>query len=257
MVFGWIKGRRRRRLLAEPFPESWRETLRRRVRQYQYLPAAQQDRIQQIVRVMVAEKDWAAAAGFEATDEMRVTIAGMAAMMVSGLDDPYYYDRLNTVVIHRGTIRFSPNQAALNPNLPSSGALDGVAWQRGPVLVSWAAVRDERRGPSQGRNVVIHEFAHHLDGLNGAMDGLPPLPPEAQDHWQEVTDQELEWLEEDARRGEPSLLDHDGAESPAEFFAVASERFFELPHELRRLHPDLYDALTEFYRQDPTEWMPR
>jgi Mlc titration factor MtfA (ptsG expression regulator) len=257
MIFGWLKTRRRRRLLTEPLPDAWREVLRRRVRQYQYLPAAQRERIEQIVRVMIAEKDWAAAAGFEMTDEVRVTVAGIAALIVSGLDEPYFYDRLSTVVVHRGTIRFSPDHAAGNPHLPNSGPLDGVAWQRGPVLVSWAAVRDERRGPTQGRNVVIHEFAHHLDGLNGAMDGIPPLPPDAEDHWRDVTEQELQWLEEEARHGEPSLLDHDGAESPAEFFAVASERFFELPHEMCHLHPDLFEALAEFYHQDPTRWMPR
>ncbi len=257
MIFGWLKSRRRRRLLAEPFPPEWREILRRRVRQYQFLPAVQQDRVCQIVQVMVAEKDWAAAAGFEITDEMRVTIAGIAGMMVSGLDEPYFYDRLETIVVHRGTVRFAPEQAATNPHLPDSAALDGVAWQRGPVLVSWAAVRDERRGRSAGSNVVIHEFAHHLDGLNGSMDGVPPLPVEAEARWAEVADQELAWLEDDARHGAESLLDYYGASSPAEFFAVASETFFELPHPMQRRHPELYAALVDFYRQDPTTWLPR
>lgn len=244
-------------MLQEPLSAHEREVLRRRVRQYQYLPAAQQQRTDAIVRVMLAEKEWAPAAGFEVTAEMRLTIAGIAAMMVSGLDEPYFYDRLSTVVIHRDTIRFNPHVAALNPHLPDSGALEGVAWQGGPVLVSWAAIRDERRGPSEGHNVVVHELAHHLDGLNGAMDGMPPLPPEARQRWEEVTQQELAWLEQDARQGAPSLLDHGGAESPAEFFAVASERFFELPHELEHDHPELHGLLAEFYRQDPARWMPR
>jgi MtfA peptidase len=257
MVFGWMKSRRRRRLLAAPFPAPWEETLRRRVRHFQHLPAAQQERVRQIVPVMLGEKEWAAAAGFTLTDEMRVTIAGIAAVIVSGLDEPYFYDRLHTIVVHEGTIRFPPHQLAVNPHLPDSGALDGVAWQRGPVLVSWAAVRDERRGRSAGSNVVIHEFAHHLDGLNGAMDGVPPLTPDAEQRWHEVANQEFEWLEDDARRGEPALLDYYGASSPAEFFAVASEAFFEQPHEMRRLHPELYDELAAFYRQDPTQWLPR
>lgn len=257
MVFGWMKGRRRRRLLAAPFPAPWSEVLRRRVRQYQYLPAAQQDRIRTIVQVMLGEKEWAASAGFAVTDEMRVTVAGYAALMVSGLDEPYFYDRLETVVIHPDTMRFALNQSIANPHLPEPTALAGVAWQRGPLLVSWAAVRDERRGPSEGQNVVIHEFAHHLDGLDGAMDGTPPLDAAAEERWLAVADQEREWLEEDARHGQPTLLDYDGAGSPAEFFAVASERFFELPHELRRFHADLYAALAEFYCQDPTKWMPR
>jgi Mlc titration factor MtfA (ptsG expression regulator) len=152
-------------------------------------------------------------------------------------------------------MRFDPSIA--NPHLPDPSPLDGVAWQRGPVLISWAAVRDERRGPSEGRNVVIHEFAHHLDGLNGAMDGIPPLSAEAEQRWIDVSDQEREWLEEDARRGDRTLLDYDGAANAAEFFAVASERFFELPHALKRRHPELYESLADFYCQDPTTWMPK
>lgn len=257
MVFSWLKTRRRRRLLAEPFPEAWLTTLERRVRQYRYLPAAQQQRVREIVQVMLAEKDWAASAGFAVTDEMRVTIAGIAALIVSGLDEPFFYDRLDTVLVHPKTIRMAPNQSFHNPHLPQPDALDGVAWERGPVVINWEAVRDERRGPSQGRNVVVHEFAHHIDGLNGSMDGTPPLEPEAEERWLEVQDQELAWLEDDARRGVDSLLDYDAVRKPAEFFAVASERFFELPHDMRREHPDLYQVLSEFYRQDPTAWMPR
>jgi Mlc titration factor MtfA (ptsG expression regulator) len=256
-MFTWFKNRRRARLLAEPLSIERRETLRRRVRHFRYLPPAQQERVASIVQVMLGEKDWGAAAGFEITDEMRVTIAGYAALIVSGLDEPYFYDRLETIVIHPDTMRFSMNQKFINPHLPEPSALDGVAWQRGPVLVSWAAVRDERRGPADGRNVVIHEFAHHLDGLNGSMDGTPPLSREAEERWLDVSEQEREWLLEDARRGEPTLLDYDAAENPAEFFAVASERFFELPHLMRRAHPELFQELADFYRQDPTAWLPR
>jgi Mlc titration factor MtfA (ptsG expression regulator) len=257
MFFPWSKNRRRHRLLAEPFPAERLQLLRRRVRHFQHLPAAQQDRVRAIVQVMLAEKDWAAAAGFEVTEEMRVTIAGYAAVMVSGLDEPYFYDQLQTVVVHADTLRFSQNPSVVNPLANEPTALDGIILQRGPVVISWAAVRDERRGASTGDNVVIHEFAHHLDGLNGSMDGTPPLPPEAEKRWLDVADQEREWLEEDGRRGSASLLDHNGAASPAEFFAVASERFFELPHQLRRRHPDLYEELAGFYRQDPTQWLPR
>lgn len=256
MILGWLKTRRRRRVLAEPFPSEWNDIVQRRVRQFRFLPAAQQERVRQIVQVMVAEKDWAAAAGFEVTDEMRVTIAGFAALMASGQDEPYFFDRLQTVVVHPDTVRFSPAQLA-NPNMPDSGSLDGVAWQRGPVLIAWGAVRDERRGRAHGGNVVIHEFAHHLDGLNGSMDGVPPLSPDAEARWNEVAEQELEWLEDDARHGVESLLDHYGASSPAGFFAVASECFFELPHAMRRLHPELYASLAEFYKQDPTTYLPR
>src|SRR5262245_51527949 len=118
MAISWFKSRRRRKLLAQPFPAEWRETLRRRVRQFPYLPAAQQERVRTVVQVMVAEKDWAGAAGFAVTDEMRVTIAGAAGVMASGFDPPYFYDRLETIVMHPRTVRFTPEQSAAYPMLP-------------------------------------------------------------------------------------------------------------------------------------------
>jgi len=243
--------------LAAPFPAAWRETLGRRVRHYQFLGAAQQERVRSIVQVMLAEKEWAGAAGVNLTDEMKVTIAGIAGVMVSGYREPYFFDRLHTIVIHPGTIRFSQEQALANRFLPEPTPLDGVAWERGPVLLSWEAIRDERRGPSRGRNVVLHELAHHLDGLNGQMEGIPPLDAEGESEWERVLEEELERLEDDARNGEPLLLDYHAGESRAEFFAVATECFFELPHALRRRHPDLYGQLVRFYEQDPSQWLPR
>jgi Mlc titration factor MtfA (ptsG expression regulator) len=256
-MFSWLKSRRRRQILAEPLSPPRLETLARRVRQYRDLPLAQQERVRTIVQVMLAEKDWAPAAGFELTDEMRVTIAGIAAMMVSGLDEPFYFDRLPTIIVHPTSMRFAQNRAADNPYLPAPNALDGMAQQWGPVIVNWAAVRDERRGPSQGRNVVVHELAHHLDGLNGAMDGSPPMDSGDEAQWLDIVEDELDLLEDDIRRGVDSLIGHDAVESPAEFFAVTSECFFELPHDLRREHPELYEALAKFYCQDPTAWMQR
>ena len=141
--------------------------------------------------------------------------------------------------------------------LPGPSALDGVAWERGPVLLSWEAIRDERRGPSWGRNVVVHEFAHHLDGLNGRMEGVPPMTPTAERRWEEIVAAEMTQLQDDVREDYEGVLAHGGAESKAEFFAVASEAFFEWPHALRREHADLHAALAEFYQQDPATWLPR
>jgi Mlc titration factor MtfA (ptsG expression regulator) len=256
-MFAWLKTRRRRRILAEPLAPERLEILTRRVRQYRYLPPAQQERVRTIVQVMLAEKDWAPAAGFELTDEMRVTIAGIAAMMVSGLDEPFFFDRLQTIIVHPTSMRFAQNRASDNPFLPAPNALDGLAQQWGPVVVNWAAVRDERRGPSLGRNVVVHEFAHHLDGLNGSMDGSPPMDADDEAEWLNIMDDELDQLEDDIRRGVDSLIGHDAVESPAEFFAVTSECFFELPHDLRREHRGLYESLAKFYNEDPASWLPR
>jgi Mlc titration factor MtfA (ptsG expression regulator) len=255
MLSQWFRNRRRRSLLAVPFPDQWLVCLQSHVRQYPRLPAVQQQRVRNVVQVMVAEKDWAPAAGFAVTDEMRVTIAGTAGVMVSGVPEPFYFDRLETIVIHPRTVRIEAERAIANPWLPGGELLDGVAWNRGPVVLSWGAVLRERRGRSPGRNVVVHELAHHLDGLNGEMDGLPgQRTAEAERRWQSIARRELRRLQRMIDRGEPTLLDDYAAESPAEFFAVASESFFEMPRELRAEHPELYEALATLYEQSPVEW---
>lgn len=257
MIFTWLRNRRRRRLLAEPFPKEWEELLQRRVRHYRYLPPSHQERIRQIVPVMVAEKEWAGAGDFKVTPEMAVTIAGQAAVMACGFDEPYFFDRLHTLVVHPQTIRFAPEHTSRNPNLPA-GWLNGIAWHRGPVVLSWAEVRTELTGHSPGRNVILHEFAHYLDGLDGPADGKPPMSSAASERrWYAVTEAEYLRLVGSARRGEATLLDHYGASNRAEFFAVSTEYFFELPHQLFERHPDLYGVLQEFYHLDPRQWLPR
>jgi Mlc titration factor MtfA (ptsG expression regulator)/Tfp pilus assembly protein PilF len=257
MLFSWLRSRRRRRTLAAPFPAEWTRLLERRVRHYRHAPAVQKRRIEQIVQVLVAEKEWAGAGGFVVTPDMAVTIAGQAAIIASGFDAPYFFDRLHTLVIHAGTVQFTPEQSAANPLLPEPAPLDGVAWHRGPVVLSWARVRQELAGQSPGHNVVLHEFAHHLDGLYGDMDGVPPLcDAERERRWYAVTEAEFLRLVGNARRDEATLLDHYGAKNRAEFFAVATECFFELPHELRERHRELYDTLADFYHQSPVEWLP-
>jgi Mlc titration factor MtfA (ptsG expression regulator)/Tfp pilus assembly protein PilF len=257
MIISWIRNRRRRRILSVPFPADWESLIKRRIRHYRHLPEPQQRRVRQIVQVMAAEKEWAAAGGLQLDPDMMVTIAAQAAVMVSGFDEPYFFDRLHTLVIHPGTVRFSMDRATANPNLPA-GMFHGIAWQRGPVVLSWQRVRRELTGQSPGHNVVLHEFAHHLDGLVGEMDGAPPLKDAAAERqWYAVTEAEFLRLVGSARRDEATLLDHYGASNRAEFFAVATECFFELPHELRERHRELYETLADFYRQSPAEWLPR
>jgi Mlc titration factor MtfA (ptsG expression regulator)/Flp pilus assembly protein TadD len=257
MIFTWLRNRRRRRLLAESFPKEWEDLLQRRVRHYRYLPPSHQERVRQIVPVMIAEKEWAGAGDFKVTPEMAVTIAGQAAVMASGFDEPYFFDRLHTIVVHPKTIRFAPEQTSRNPNLPG-GWLSGIAWHRGPVVLSWGEVRTELTGRSPGRNVILHEFAHYLDGLDGPADGKPPMSSrESERRWYAVTEAEYLRLVGSARRGEATLLDHYGASNRAEFFAVSTEYFFELPHQLFERHPDLYAVLQEFYHLDPRQWLPR
>lgn len=255
MLGGWLRNRRRRRLRESAFPERWEHVLQSTVRQFVHLPATAQDVVRQIVQVFVAEKDWVGA-GIDVTEDMRVAVAGHAGLMACGQGEPYFYDRLATIIIYPRTIRFEPHRLERYSALPEFPA-EGVAFQRGPVLLSWATVRRELAGRAPGRNVILHELAHHVDGLVDDMDGTPALGDRRQaERWREVAEREFLQLAGSARRREPTLLDHYGATNRAEFFAVATECFFELPHAMRRRHRELYELLSAFYRIDPAEWFP-
>ena len=256
MVFSWLRERRRRRWLAATFSDTWRATLRERVRHYQYLNEAQRARLEGFVQVVVAEKDWASGNKFQLTDEMKVTIAGYAGVMTLGLSEPYYFDRLHTIIVYSGGYVARRSKFDVQPMFEPADERLGEAWHRGPVVLSWGEIAgDKRRRP--GDNLVIHEFAHHVDGLAGDMDGVPPMTDLKQERiWYRVTEDEFNRLSRQARRGEATLLDQYGATNRAEFFAVASECFFERPHAMRERHPELYQVLAQFYCQDVASWIP-
>jgi MtfA peptidase len=255
MVFSWIRARRRRRWLREPFPNEWREALSKRVRHYQYLDGAKREWLEGVVRVLIEEKDWVGGQGFALADEMKVTIAGYAGVMTLGLPEPYYFDRLMTIIVYPND--YLPRRSRFDvksPVMPSGPRL-GESWHRGPVIVSWAEIAGQKKRP--GNNLVIHEFSHHVDGLDGDVDGTPPMiDGERARNWYRVTEDEFERLRQEAKQGEATLLDRYGASNRAEFFAVASECFFERPRAMRERHPELYRVLSDFYCQDIAAWLP-
>jgi hypothetical protein len=256
MIFSWFKDRRREQLLAEPFPAAWEEYLANNMRQYAYLEPPKRAVIQAVVRVVVAEKHWSGGAGFDLTDEMKVTVAGQASLLVLGLDEPYFFDRLQSIILYPTTYVRSPRlQRYLNEG--GGRPLLGEAWYHSPIVLSWKHVLQVGRNESSGGNLVLHEFAHYLDGLDGSVDGAPPLPDGAQEEtWYRVTDAEYRRLVGQARRHEVTLLNQYGATNRAEFFAVATECFFEQARAMQRQHEELYGVLRDFYRQDPGQCWP-
>ncbi|HEY2826068.1 MAG TPA: M90 family metallopeptidase [Pirellulales bacterium] len=255
-MFSWIRTRRREKLLADAFPNPWLKILRQHVRHYQYMNPQQRRRLEGFIQIVVAEKDWAGGSGFQLTDEIKITIAGYAGLMTLGLDEPYYFDRLQTIIVYQGA--YVPHSSRYEtPSLftPQSPRL-GEAWQRGPVILSWAEIGGTQK-QRPGNNIVIHEFAHHVDGLDGEVDGTPIIADRNQSRtWYRVTENEFQRLIHEAHQGEATLLDRYGASDRAEFFAVASECFFERPHALRARHPELYQVLSDFYCQNPAQWLP-
>lgn len=256
MLFSWLRRRRRQSILARPFPPDWRLTLERELRHFRHLPGDSRANVEAVVQVMASEKQWV---GYDCdvTETMQVVIAGNAALLTLGLGRPFYFDDLPALIVHQDVIVRSAEQAVENPWIGGPGVFLGEMFPRGPVTLSWSAIRREAEGRSPGRNVVLHEFAHYLDGLAGEIDGMPPLPDRRdRQAWSEIAEREYLRLVGHSQRGEATVLDHYGASDRAEFFAVATEAFFEAPHALRQQHAALYDALGRFYRQDPAAWLP-
>jgi Mlc titration factor MtfA (ptsG expression regulator) len=245
----FTRRRKRERLKSRPFPQEWIEILRQHVAVYNRLPSQDQVELQQHIQVFLGEKHFEGAGGLDLTDEIRVTIAAQACLLLLHRDTDYYPD-LTTIVVY-------PSGYTATEERPIGGGV----WEEGPedrlghtahglraLVLAWDAARHGALDPADGNNVVLHEFAHQLDFENKRADGTPALETHAEYlSWARVMSQEFRRL----REGDSYVLDYYGAQNPTEFFAVATEAFFEKPRALKRLHPDLYRALQKFFRQDP------
>ncbi len=252
MHFPWSKNQQRRTLLAQPFPRDWQGYLSANVGYYRLLPGGLQQKLGDITRILIAEKHWEGCGGLTLTEEIQVSIAAQAAILVLGFDQDYYPNVETVLVYPQGFLvtgqQPQPGRVIREDLLP----LAGQAALHGPVIVSWSDVRLGGRDTGDGRNVVLHEFAHKLDMRDGAADGTPYLRDAAQvDEWARVMSAEYTRLTEQTQAGEQTLIDAYGATNAAEFFAVATECFFEKPLPMQALHPELYAVLRDYYRQDP------
>ena len=222
-----------------------------------WLSGEERSRLGELVELLLRHKRWEAAAGFDLDDEIRVVIAAHAGLLILGLDFDYYRD-VQSIIVHPTTVtltgaRPGPVQGVFTDSpQPILGQAND---RRGPVIIAWDAARFDVRHPERGHNVVFHEFAHKLDMLDNLVDGTPPLPDAAaRRRWQEVCTAEYELLRLGMGGG---LLNDYGAVNPGEFFAVATEVFFDLPGEMQTRKPALYGVLRDFYGQDPASRLPR
>lgn len=245
---------RRQRVTRRPFPAAWREILRRRVPLARELPAAQQLRLKKHIQVLLAEVPFIGCGGLTVDDEMRVTIAAQAAFLLLGRGGSF--GNLREVLIYPGHFvvpRSEPGAGGVVHE--GRDVLAGQSWQRGQVIVAWDAVRDGAADAHDGANVVMHEFAHQLDQDSGSANGAPYVGRGAlQQAWSRVMNQEFEALRDRLANALPGLIDPYAASSPAEFFAVATEHFFEQPAALAAERPALYEQLRRCYRLDPASW---
>lgn len=245
----WLRGRRRAREAALPLPPEWREELARWPL-YRRVPADLRVRLDGLVRIFVAEKRFVGCGGLEVTQAMRLAVALHACLLLlnRGLR---VYDGLRSVLLY-------PDEFVVDEEFEEDGVitqasrpLAGQAWDSTRIILSWRDVEDA----GDGYNVVIHEFAHWLDEEAGDADGVPLLGSRREhEEWAAVMQRAYAELVTRADAGHDTLLDPYGAEHESEFYAVATETFFELPEELAEQDPELYAQLVRLYGVDPARW---
>jgi Mlc titration factor MtfA (ptsG expression regulator) len=245
----------RARIRGRPFPPAWRQVLRERMPLFRRLPADLQLQLKKHVQVLLAEKPFIGCAGLVVTDEMRVLIAAQAALLLLNRRTGYF-GNLRQILVYPET--FVAARSTVGPGgitQEARRALAGESWQQGQVILAWDAVLEGAAAPDEGRNVVIHEFAHQLDQETGVANGAPFLGRrERYARWAAVLTTEFQRLRERVARGEAGLIDAYGASEPAEFFAVISEAFFGRSPEFAAEHPALHRELVAYYGTDPLNW---
>jgi Mlc titration factor MtfA (ptsG expression regulator) len=241
-----------RRRQRQGWLEGWDAFAASQLRWWPGLDGDERARLTGDVEWLVRTKHWEAARGFALTEEVVLTIAADAALLILGLDRRVYRD-VRAVIVHPRTITQRGPRATTIPGVVADGPLRVLGHalsRRGPVVLSWAAVQDDLRHAERGHSVVIHEMAHKVDAVDGIFDGTPDIDDRAERaEWARVCTAELRRLRQ-ATEPDPVLRPY-ATENPSEFFAVATEAFFERPLDLAEHKPALYAVLQGYYRQDP------
>lgn len=256
MVLGLFTNRKREKLKTESSPSHWRQVLEESFPLFNRLTDADKNELLGHINVFLAEKHFEGCGGLDLTDEIRVTIAAQACLLLLHRDTDYYPNLTSILVYPSG---YTAHE---------SRCIGGGLWEEGPedrlghtahnlraLVIAWDAARHGAANPGDGENVVLHEFAHQLDFENRAADGTPDLETRAEyESWSRVMTAEFERLRQSIPHDADAVLDIYGAQNPTEFFAVATEAFFERPRALQARHPELYGALSGFFRQDPVTY---
>jgi MtfA peptidase len=253
-MFGLIRRWRRSKTLQQPFPREWERILALNCDFYKRLDQADQAELKRHTQILLAEKYFEGCAGLAMTDEIRVTIAGTAALLLLHRRHRYY-PHLVTILVYPS--RFMVEHVEVNEfGIEARDYFTnlGESWERGNVILAWDSARHGAMDARDGLNVVLHEFAHQIDAEDLDSEGAPPMDRASRVRWAKVMQAEFSRLEAAVDAGLPTLLDPYGLENPAEFFAICVEAFFELPRELKRDHPELYAELAAWFKQDPTTW---
>jgi len=259
LVLVWVlvaprfRERARAAIRARPFPEKWRESLRKRMPLFMRLPGPLRSKLEDNIKVFVAEKQFVGCGGLDVDDEVRVTVAAQACLIA--INRPATcYDALRTIYMYPSAyIARTRVQHESGVEQDRTGVNLGESWGDGRLVLAWDASTHGAVNIHDGRNVVMHEFAHQLDQADGSGDGVPALASRgAYAQWVAVLGTHYEKLRK--RRKSRGVVDKYGATNPAEFFSTATEAFFEKPDQMKLKMPDLYGVLRDYYQLDPSAW---
>ena len=254
VVMAFLRRRSRRILLSSPFSQKWVTVLEKNLPPYQKLSLLQRQQLHDFIRIFIAEKSFEGCGGLVLTDEIRVTIAAQACMLLLNRQVECY-PKLYSILVYPSTY-VAGARNSLRGEWEQESVRLGESWHSGAVVLAWDNVRHGAANFKDGHNVTMHEFAHQLDQEDGAGDGTPILElRSAYSAWAQVFSKEYDLLQRKTARGRKSVIHEYGATNPAEFFAVSTETFFEKPRQLKKNHPELFNELLAFYKVNPLEWI--
>jgi MtfA peptidase len=248
----WQRRRVRKQLRHQRIPISNWMACTANVKLFAGLTRPERVRLRELATLLLQQKTFSAARDFTVTDAMRITIASQACLMILHLSLDYF-DGWSEIIVYPGAFHVRHNHMDEYGLVhDEEHALTGESWEQGPLILSWSDIQEELHDIHLGGNVVIHEFAHKLDMLDGAANGIPELHrPMVREQWTRAMSSAFEHLRRQLDDGQAPEIDSYAATDPAEFFAVVSEYFFTAPRLLRRTYPEVYEQLEQFYRQDP------
>ena len=253
-LYFFYKRWRDQSLLNKPFPEDWLAIVESRLPIYSALSQDEQSQLRQRIKFFIDRKEFYGCSGLTITDEIRVTIAAEACLLLLNKKRPIY-PKLTAILVYPTAFRVEREQHQANGTIATgSQGMLGESWDNGRVILSWDDVEKAARDFTDGHNVVLHEFAHQLDAESGSTNGAPPLRRNTYKAWARIFSDNFADLDARSITGLKTVMDEYGTTNPAEFFAVATETFFEKPHQLNKRRPELYEELRTYYQLDPRDW---
>ncbi|MDF5725379.1 MAG: zinc-dependent peptidase [Rhizonema sp. PD37] len=251
-----ITKQQRNRLKHRSFSPLWNAIIENNLAIYTHLSPTERRRLQGHVQVFLAEKQFIGCGGLQVTEEMKLTIGAIACLLLLN-ERGEYFPKLRSILIYPSTYFVNETVATGDYVVEERRvARLGESWIHDQVILSWEQVKQDTDNWRDGHNVVLHEFAHQLDQEDGKAEGVPILPRKSDySIWAQVMTEEYQQLCHDVQRGVKTVMDSYGTTNPAEFFAVATETFFEKPQQLRKQHQALYELLQRYYLLDPLQWV--